>query len=137
MNLTEIRVEVSLHLNDPSKLIWTETLLDAAIRAALQALGRALGAAQTLEGLDDALETTLDEGQQAVLVTGAVAHALALRVNGRFEDARAREDLPNRMADWAGVQMARFEQLLEEARVQSHQTAATAPYDAWEWEEEE
>ena len=136
MNLTEIRTEVSLHLNDPSQLIWTETLLDAAIRAALEALGRALGGAFALEGLDGALETTLDGSHRQVLVAGAVAYALALRVSGRFEDARAGEDLPDRRADWAGIQMARFEKLLGQVRVQSHQTAETAPYDPWDWEEE-
>ena len=136
LTLTELRTQVSVHLNDTGKLIWTDTLLDSSIRSALQALGQALGETLSLDGLDEATETTLAEDHQQALVVGAVAHALSLRVTGKFEDARPGGAPMDRVADWAGKQMARFEHLLAEIRLQSHQTAEGGPYDAWDWEEE-
>lgn len=135
LTLTDIKTQVSGQLNDAGKLIWTDALLETAIRSALQAIGRVQGGALTLTELDGAAETTLAEGHQPVLVLGAVAHALNLRVTGRFEDARASEDLPDGLADWAEKQMARFERLLGEVRAQAHQTAEGAPYAPWDWEE--
>jgi hypothetical protein len=136
MTLAEVRAQVSVHLNDTGKLIWTDTLLDSSIRCALQALGHALGEVLNLEDLDGAVETTLAEEYQQALVIGAVAHALNLRVTGKFEDARAGEAPMGELADWAERQMARFERLLVGIRLQSHQTAVGGPYEAWEWEEE-
>lgn len=136
LTLEDIRTQVSVHLNDTGKLIWTDTLLDTSIRSALQALGRALGEAQTLDGLDGATETTLEEDHQQALVVGAVAHALNLRVSGKFEDARTGGAPMGELADWAGKQMARFERLLVDIRLKSHQMAEGGPYDAWEWEAE-
>jgi hypothetical protein len=112
LTLAEVRAQVSVHLNDTGKLIWTDTLLDSSIRSALQALGRALGEALTLDGLDGAPETTLAEDDQQALVVGAVAHALKLRVTGKFENARTGGAPMGELADWAAKQMERFERLL-------------------------
>ncbi|MBG0770503.1 MAG: hypothetical protein H0S82_02285, partial [Anaerolineaceae bacterium] len=54
LTLTEIKTRVSAHLNDTGKLIWGDTLLEAAIRSSLLAIGRVLDEALTLEGLDGA-----------------------------------------------------------------------------------
>jgi hypothetical protein len=136
LSLAEVRAQVSVHLNDTGKLIWTDTLLDSSIRSALQALGGVLDEALTLDGLDEATETSLAEDYQQALVVGAVAHALSLRVIGKFEDARTDGAPMEELADWAGKQMARFERLLVDIRLQSHQTAEGGPYDAWDWEAE-
>ena len=137
LTLTDIKTKVSAHLNDTGKLIWSDTLLEAAIRSALLAIGRVLDEALTLEGLDGAAATNLADDHQHVLVVGAVAYGLTLRATGRFDDARAWEDLPDALASWASAHMARFQVMLGQVKAATHQKAATVPYDKWDWEEDE
>lgn len=137
LTLTDIKTKVSAHLNDTGKLIWSDALLEAAIRSSLLAIGRILDEPLTLEGLDGAAATSLVDDHQHVLVVGAVAYALTLRATGRFDDARAKEDLPDALAAWASAHMARFQVMLGEVKASSHQKAATVPYDHWDWEEDE
>ncbi len=136
LTLTMIEERVSCHLNDTGNLIWSEPMLETAIRSALLAIGRVLDDTLALAGLDGALETTLDEDDIQVLVVGAVAYALTFRASGRFEDARARAELPEKLADWATAHMARFQTMLAVIKRRTHQEAETAPYDQWAWEEE-
>ena len=136
LTLSTIKERVSCHLNDTGGLVWPDALLETAVRSALLALGRILEEPLTLEGLDGAVETTLADDGQHVLITGAVAYALNLRATGRFEDANSRKDLPANLADWATAHMARFQAMLAEVKGRSHQEAGTAPYDQWAWEEE-
>jgi hypothetical protein len=136
LDLTAVRTEVSQHLDDTGRLIWSDVMLDAAVRDSLGSIGRVMGEELTLSGLDDAEETTLPAGHQLLLVAGAVAYALSFRVSGRLEDARAREALPAALADWASEQMGRFESLLQQAKTDAHQQAKSPPYGEWEWEDE-
>lgn len=137
LTLADIKTKVSAHLNDTGKLIWSDVLLESAIRSALLAIGRVLDESLTLEGLDGAAVTNLDDDHQHVLVVGAVAYGLTLRATGRFDDARARENLPDALASWASAHMARFRVMLGEVKATTHQKAATVPYDTWDWEEDE
>jgi hypothetical protein len=137
LTLMKITERVSCHLNDTGNLIWSEVMLETAVRSALLALGRVLEESITLEGLDGAVETTLAEDDQHVLVVGAVAYALTFRASGRFEDARGKADLPKTLADWATAHMTRFQTMLAEVKGRSHQESTTAPYDQWVWDEEE
>ncbi len=135
LTLSTAKERVGVHLNDVARLIWSETMLETALREALQAIGRVLGEPLTLSGLDGASETTLPEDVEHILVSGAVAYALAFRASGRFEDARATENLPKALGDWATAHMARFQAMLVRVKWQGHQTAAQPPYAGWEWEE--
>lgn len=137
LTLTEIKARVSVHLNDTGKLIWGDDLLESAIRSALFAIGRVLDTTLSLEGLDGAVETTLAEDHQHVLVIGAVAYGLTLRATGRFDDARAREELPGALTSWASAHMARFQVMLGSVKAEMHQKAETVPYDKWDWEEDQ
>lgn len=135
LTLSTARERVSVHLNDVSQLIWTDLMLDTALRNALQAIGRVIGETLTLSGLDGASTTTLPEDDEHALVTGAVAYALTFRASGRFEDVRTEDDLSKAFADWAGAHMARFQTMLIRIKWHGHQTAPQSPYAGWEWEE--
>jgi len=137
MDYLTVSERVSCHLNDTGSLIWTDEMLETAIRSALQALSRVYGEILTLDGLDEAEETTLPEGDEHVLVTGAVAYALTLRASGRFEDAIPAQEAPESLADWATAHMARFQTMLAGVKVGSHQDSDQVPYSAWEWDEDE
>ncbi|MCB2210187.1 hypothetical protein KQH62_04775 [bacterium] len=135
LDLTSVRTAVSQRLDDANRLIWSDVMLDAAVRDSLGAIGRALGDRLTLSGLDEAEETTLPADHQQLLVVGAVAYALTFRVSGRFEDAGARDTPPAALADWAEAQMAHFLALLRQTKRDAHQQAGSAPYGEWEWED--
>ncbi|MBG0785563.1 MAG: hypothetical protein H0S79_10720 [Anaerolineaceae bacterium] len=135
LTLSVAKARVSVHLNDTGQLIWSETMLETALREALQAVGRVLGEPLTLDGLDGAGETILPEDVEHILVIGAVTYALTFRASGRFEDARAAENLPEALGNWAGTHMARFQAMLAQVKRQGHQTAGQPPYAGWEWEE--
>ncbi len=68
LTLRPAKERVGVHLNDVARLIWSETMLETALREALQAIGRVLGEPLTLSGLDGASETTLPEDVEHILV---------------------------------------------------------------------
>jgi hypothetical protein len=135
MTFTAIQERVRCHLNDTGGLIWTESMLESAVRSALRALSRIYEVDFVLSGLDDAVETTLPKEDEHALITGAVAYALTFRASGRFEDAVHNQDLPAALADWAGAHMARFQTMLAAIKGRTHQESTAAPYSEWEWEE--
>lgn len=135
MTFETVKERVRCHLNDTASLIWTDAMLEEAVRSALQALSRVIDESFTLSGLDGAVETTLPEEDEHALVTGAVAYALTFRASGRFEDAALKGDLPAALMDWASAHMARFQAMLAQIKVRSHQESADVPYSEWEWEE--
>ena len=70
LTLTTAKARVGVHLNDTGQLIWSETMLETALREALQAIGRVLGETLTLSGLDGAGETSLPDDVEHILITG-------------------------------------------------------------------
>ena len=80
--LSSIRDQVEINLMDTSNLIWSTTILDEALRAALLDLGRVYGEELTLKDLDSATTTNVADEDLYVLVKGAVAHALIFRSVG-------------------------------------------------------
>jgi hypothetical protein len=135
MTFDTIKERVRCHLNDTAGLIWTDAMLETAVRSALLALSRIYEEAFTLEGLDGALETTLPAEDEHALVTGAVAYALTFRASGRFEDASLNQELPAALADWGSAHMARFQTMLAGIRTREQQRSTEVPYSEWEWEE--
>ena len=137
ITLSTLRDWVELTLGDTTNLIWSTEALDQAMRAALAALSGAYGATLTLNGLDSATTTTLEEGDMQTLVLGASAHALASRVAERFEEASpVREDI-DALVKNRDQTMAQYQMQLEQVRLRKIQGAEDAPYAAWAWEEGE
>jgi len=135
--LTTLREMVEISLGDTTNLIWSTETLEQAIRAALAALSGVYGATLTLNSLDSATETTLEEEDVQVLVLGATAYALASRVAERFEEASpVREDI-DALVKNRDQAMAEFQMQLEQVRLRKIQGAEEAPYTTWEWEEGE
>lgn len=135
ITLSTLRDWVALALGDATNLIWSAETLDQAIRAALAEISGAYGTMVTLNGLDGATETTLEEADIQVLVLGATAYALTSRVSDRFEEASpVREDI-DALIKHRDKTMAAFQEQLEGVRLRKFQEAEDAPYSAWEWEE--
>ena len=135
--LTTLREMVEISLGDTTNLIWSTETLDQAIRAALAALSGVYGATVTLNGLDSAIETTLEAADVQTLVLGATAYALTSRVAERFEEASpVREDI-DALVKNRDQTLAQFQDQLEQVRLRKFQEAENAPYTAWAWEEGE
>lgn len=135
--LATLRDWVALVLGDTTNLIWTTETLDQAIRSALAEISGAYGTSLTLNGLDGATETTLEEVDAHALVLGATTYALAIRVSDRFEEASpVREDI-DALIKLRDKTMAQFQAQLEGVRLRRLQESTNTPYSAWDWEEGE
>ncbi len=135
LTLTDLRTHIAARLSDPSNLIYSLTLLDESIRAALYDISRVSGAVLTLSGLDEAAETTLPPEDEHALIAGAVAYALTFHSSGRFDDAVPNQNLPDDLAGWAEQQMKHFQTLLAGIKARIHQNSSEVPYSQWEWDE--
>ena len=133
--LSSVRDQVETNLLDSTNLIWSTTILDEAIRAALVDLSRIYGDVLTLEGLDAAVETTFHDLDVYVLIRGAVAYALTFRAVGRYEEATPEPALVPSFAIHAQDTMAEFRALLTLADLRLKQKSSDVPWSQWEWEE--
>lgn len=133
--LATLRDAVEINLSDQTNLIFSTTVLDEAIRAALRELSRTYGSALLLNGLDGATVTTTDDIDDHVLIIGSVAHALTFRAVGRFEEAIPNTVLPEKLAAFASKCMHEFQSLLTQVQIRRFQESSDTPYSAWTWEE--
>lgn len=133
--LSAIRDRVERGLMDTSNLIWASADLDEAIRRALSRISLACGGArQTLNGLDGATVTSLQEEDELVLLTGAEFYAAFSRALDRMESPNLNEDAPLRFLEWLGRIGKRYTDQLELLRRRRLQTGAS-PVGALEWDE--
>jgi len=135
LSLSAVRDAVEIHLSDSSNLVWSQSMLDEAVRSALRALSNVYGAPQSLAGLDGAAATSFDPSDEHALIMGAVAFALSFRAAGRYEDALPDDHLPPDLANLAQTRMDLFQNLLTQARIRKLQDSSDAPYSPWDWEE--
>lgn len=133
--LATVRDQLENRLEDSTNLIFSTSLLDEAIRAALNEISIAFGAAQTLSGLDSAAATTLEDLDLNALVVGAMAYACRFRLIGKFEEASPVREHPEDLAKWATDFMHDFMALVTGIRLREFQKSSSTPYDAWDWEE--
>lgn len=160
--LQSVRTQVETNLMDSTHLIWSTTLIDEALRAALADLSIARSQVLKLKDLDSAQATTVNDLDLYLLVKGAAAHALIFRVVGRFEEATPEPNLTPALAQFAESAMKAFKaelvgatlsgnhvldvelakqayqstlESLEAARVQPMQESTDEPYSPWAWKE--
>ena len=134
-SLSSVRDQVEINLMDTSNLIWSTTVIDEALRAALLDLSRVYGHALTLSGLDEATETTFDDQDVYVLIKGAVAHALVFRAVGRYEEATPEPKLIPHLATQATAATQEFRSLLSFVDLRLKQKSSDSPISSWGWEE--
>jgi len=148
--LSNLCGQVAQYLDDAGGARYSEGVRTAGVRLALgeyNLLQAALGQpAAALAGLDGALETSLADQHESLLVEGAAGYAAALREAGRGEICGlGRPDL-ELMAAWSSRRLAAFRQMLEEvqqelerqrlAGLRSASTGTTSPVgwpvDEWD-----
>lgn len=131
--LSSIRDQVEINLMDTSNLIWSTTILDEALRAALLDLGRVYGEELTLKDLDSATTTNVADEDLYVLVKGAVAHALIFRSVGRFEEDTPEPRILPHLATHAQNAASEFRAMLNFVDLRLKQLSKSAPHSAWDW----
>jgi hypothetical protein len=131
-------------LQDPEGLVYEADTLDAAVRMALREFGLVRGILETIEGLDGAAATSVTGIEEGVIVLGAAGYAAAGRVARRTEAFNLGQSVPQGLAKWSAEMLARFSELLEQARL-GRLRAETAPawspagwrLDAWDAQDAE
>ncbi len=133
--LSELCERLNQQFLDPQNLsIPTDTQTEA-VREALAGMNAFLGRQYTLEGLDDALESSLPEHFIPVLVCGAAAFALDFSLRKRlsgFASAIGREET---LRLWCAHLSRQFDAGLDRLRALSLQSEAGLPFGAWTWNE--
>ena len=133
--LTNMKTRLAEQLADLANLVWSPSNLEEALRSSLAELSKAYGETLTLDGLDSATTTSLEERDAHVLLSGALAYAVRFRVMGRFEEASPGDPQPEEMAGWAVDAMNKFQAALTRVRLRWFQESTDHPYSQWEWEE--
>jgi hypothetical protein len=124
----DFRAWVAGLLQDPAGLVYEAETLDSAVRMALREYGLVRGSVETIQGLDGAAATSVAGIEEGVIVLGAAGYAAAGRVARRTEAFNLGQSVPQGLAKWSADMLARFSELLEQARL-GRLRAETAP--AW------
>ena len=133
--LATVRDQLENRLEDSTNLIFSTAVLDEAIRAALNEVSLAYGAAQTLSGLDGAATTTFSDLDLNALVVGAMAYACRFRLMSKFEEASPVREHPEDLAKWTETFMSEFENLIYQIKLRKFQETTTSPISEWTWDE--
>jgi len=125
-NLTVLTERLRVYLVDKGSLVWDDDLLHEAIRQALVDMQVVCPVSLTINGLDGALESTLDTGMETLLVRGAGGYAVEMRTIDRA-DSYELNQTGLEMAEWARKEKGLFWTDLERKRMVYLQNGA-APY---------
>ena len=133
--LTSAKAQVAEQLSDLTNLVWSSSSLEEALRASLAELSKTYGEILTLNGLDGASSTSLEDIDTQVLILGGVAFAIRFRVMGRFEEVSPEDLQPDEMVKWATITMDKFQTDLTMIQLRRFQQSTDHPHSTWEWEE--
>lgn len=128
LTLSDVRLRAALLLGDETQQLFSGTLLDEAIRQALNEYSRSAGAPGTLAGLDGAAATSLPEEEAALLVRGAAGYAALSRAVQRMLSFNLRQEAGSDLLAWARRSLADFQAGLRQVRANRLHTAAEPPY---------
>lgn len=127
MDLDGFRQQVSVFLIDPEGNIWDPASLDEAIRLALSDLQRISPIKLSILGLDEATITGLDGGMAELLVKGAAAYALEMRIIDRADMYELNQTGLD-MSGWVEKVKQRYLLEIEKMRRAYLQKSANAPH---------
>lgn len=126
-DIYSLRVMVQTYLMDTLGLVWEGEVLDEAIRQALRDIQLVSTTKLTINGLDEADITILEDNMASLLVRGAAAYAVEMRTVDRA-DVFELSQTGLEMSKWAANQKAMFWTEVEKLRLSQFQKSANAPY---------
>ena len=131
----QLEARVMVVLVDQSNRIYSADEIEEGIRQALGVFSLAKNEVITIEGLDDADETTLESLYEGMLVLGAAGFVVNSRAIEQANAFNQDEKLPADLAAWAEKTIQVFRAQVEEvARQGSLHNATTPPWSTvGEW----
>jgi hypothetical protein len=130
VNLTSLTARLQVLLDDPDEAIWSGTLLEECIRLAVAEVQRVCPYALTIAGMDDTLESNLDQDLRLSPLVLQLAQRQALRQrqvqrSERFhpDPQRLRQELLSPVSDEG------FQSVLDQVRRYFLQRSSTSPID--------
>ena len=130
VNLTTLTARLQVLLDDPDASIWSDALLEECIRLALVEVQRVCPYALTIAGLDDALESNLDQDLSLSPLVRQLAQRQALRQRQVQRSERFHPD-PQRSSQelLSPVSDEGFQSVLDQVRRYFLQHSSTSPID--------
>jgi hypothetical protein len=135
LQLTDFETRLGNYLSDSGSILWTLAEKDEGIRQALDDFSRVAGSKLTLNGLDSAAATTLDQLDEELLVRGAAAYAARIRALDRAQAANMGQNSPTTLLDWAKNQAYYFDQALIKVKTRYMARSTNKPHAAVTWDE--
>jgi hypothetical protein len=111
--LSTLESRVQVLLSDANARVYSEDLLEEAIRLALGEYSTRAQQVYTLEDLDEAEATTIPDYFDSVVVIGAAGHAAKARALDRADSFTQGETLPADLDAWGETQLTRFRSILD------------------------
>jgi hypothetical protein len=130
VNLTSLTTRLQVLLDDSEAAIWSGALLEECIRLALEEVQSVCPYALTIAGLDDALESNLDQDLRLSPLVLQLAQRQALRQRQVQRSERFHPD-PQRLGHdlLAPVSADGMQSVLDQVRRYFLQTSSTSPID--------
>ncbi len=130
VNLTSLTTRLQVLLDDPDAVIWSAALLEECIRLALVEVQRVCPFALTIAGLDDALESNLDQDLSLSPLVLQLAQRQALRQRQVQRSERFHPDLQRLNQELLSpVSDEGFQSVLDQVRRYFLQHSSTSPID--------
>lgn len=130
MNVDELEQRVSTLLQDMTQLVFPVALVHECLRQAMLAYSRSSGRAESLAGLDGALETSVPELDGGLLVLGAAGYAATLKGVDRKEAFNLEASTSTRVVELGERLLARFEALLLTVQRERMRASTVQPWGA-------
>lgn len=130
VNLTTLTARLQVLLDDPEAAIWSVALLEECIRLGLMEVQRACPYILTIAGLDDALESNLDQDIHLSPLVLQLAQHQALRQRQVQRSERFHPD-PQRLNQelLSPVSQEALQSVLDQVRRYFLQRSSTSPID--------
>jgi len=133
--LTDLRTRLAASLADDTSLVFTESITTEAIRRALEQISNIYGTQLTIEDLDEADETTLDDKDIPCLLTGAAGRAVNAIVASHLTIFTPNIQKEVNLMLRGDKLMTEFRYLLNDLRAEGMQIADIPPHAPVEWDE--
>lgn len=131
LNLDGLLVQMRHMLWDEDGLIWGPQQLEECVRLGLARLQSVCPIKLSLEGLDDAAITILEDGMSVLLLRMTLLHAWHLREQGRSETFHPDPATGKDNQDWLRGEGQALEQEVEHLRQFYLQRSLQVPYGCW------
>ena len=130
VDLTSLTTRLRVLLDDPEVVIWSDALLEECLRLALSQVQQVCPYVLTLAGLDEALESNLDQDIRLSPLVLQLAHRQALQQRQVQRSERFHPDPQRQGHDWLSpVSEEGLQSVLERVRCYFLQSSSTSPID--------